>query len=93
MFDLGFHVDPTIVLPQDTLAVIAQSPVPNTSHAAWTLVTAPTDAALAAGVEGLTAPQTWRTLTGRVDAYQRSAGTIVSFATRTSNISRRCRSR
>ncbi|WP_208948343.1 cellulose biosynthesis cyclic di-GMP-binding regulatory protein BcsB [Segnochrobactrum spirostomi] len=81
MFDLGFNVDPTIVLPQDTLAVIAQSTVPNTSHAAWTLVTAPTDAALAAGVEGLTAPQTWRTLTGRVDAYQRSAGTIVSFAT------------
>lgn len=82
MLGFGFGVDPPVNLARDTLAVIAENDVSGDGgHDLWTVVTAPNDAALAAGVEGMTAPQTWRTLTGRVGAYQGSSGTVVGFET------------
>jgi len=59
--------------------VLAQVRAPAAGQETWTVATAPSSAALLAGVEGITAPQTWRTLSGSVAGYQESSGIVQDF--------------
>lgn len=68
-----------VQLAPRTSLVIAQVRDPGTASATWTVATAPTSVALLSGMEGITAPQTWRTLSGSVASYQESSGLVRSF--------------
>jgi hypothetical protein len=59
--------------------VLAQVQGPSQGVTTWTVATAPSSASLLTGIEGITAPQTWRTLAGSVAGYEESSGTVQDF--------------
>jgi hypothetical protein len=82
---------PVRLSPRSNLA-LAQAPAspptwrsvvwPSTAPAAWTLLTAPGDAALANSTAMLTAPQTWLRLSGAVAIYDDATGAVTAFPPR-----------
>ena len=82
---------PVRLSPRSNLA-LAQAPAspptwqsafwPSTAPAAWTLLTAPNDAALVTSTAMLTAPQTWLRLSGAVAIYDEATGGVAAFPPR-----------
>jgi hypothetical protein len=76
-------------LTSRTRLVIAQAPAspptwrsaiwPSTAPAAWTLVTAPDDAALVSATAAMTAPANWQRLAGGVVTYDDATGNVSAF--------------
>ena len=79
MLHLAEPENRTVRLAPRTTVVIAQARGPGSAVSTWTVVTAPSGPLLAAGVEGITAPQTWFTMDGSVAAYQETTGLVQDF--------------
>jgi hypothetical protein len=79
MLHLAVPENRTVRLAPRTTVVIAQAKGPGTTTTTWTVATAPSGPLLAAGVEGITAPQTWFTMDGSVAAYQETTGLVQDF--------------
>ncbi|MGH2340371.1 cellulose biosynthesis cyclic di-GMP-binding regulatory protein BcsB [Segnochrobactraceae bacterium EtOH-i3] len=63
------------------LILFAQAPAPSGSNQLWTLVTAPTPALLAEGVETVTAANVWVRLDSRAAAYRADTDSFQTFHT------------
>jgi hypothetical protein len=79
MLHLAEPENRTVRLAPRTTVVVAQARGPGSAVSTWTVVTAPSGPLLAAGVEGITAPQTWFTMDGSVAAYQETSGLVQDF--------------
>jgi hypothetical protein len=79
MLHLAEAENRTVRLAPRTTVVVAQARGPGSAVSTWTVVTAPSGPLLAAGVEGITAPQTWFTMDGSVAAYQETSGLVQDF--------------
>lgn len=63
-------------IPDTFTAILAQNFADRSGLTTWTVLTAPSNADLANGAEGITAPQTWRLLAGQISAYQENSGAV-----------------
>ena len=79
MIHLAQAENEIVRLQPQTSLVLAQIHAPTQGAWTWTVATAPTTAALLSGIEGITAPQTWRTVRGSVAGYQEGSGVVQDF--------------
>lgn len=67
-------------VPAQYTALIAQNFAESSGMITWTLLTADDNTSLAAGAEGITAPQAWRRLDGQLSSYQWQTGLVRTSA-------------